>query len=75
MTRNYDFNGNQLPKFWFGDRVIHLLRKGTIYGMEWRDDNSHSGTLESRFGWIYWVHFDKGYGTQGVHEKSLVKEF
>lgn len=71
MTKNYEFNGNQPPKFWFGDRVKFDSKKGTIYGMEWRDDNSHPGSPPARFGWIYWVHFDGGYGVKGVSEPSL----
>ncbi|MDJ0583282.1 hypothetical protein [Crocosphaera sp.] len=72
MTKNYQFNGNQPPKFWFGDRVKFGSRKGTIYGIEWKDDAKLFGkTKNCKLGWIYWVHFDNKAGCQGVYEDSL----
>jgi hypothetical protein len=33
----FEFNGFNVPKFWFGDRVKCGDRTGIILGLEWRD--------------------------------------
>lgn len=68
----FEFNGQNPPKFWFGDRVKHGDRTGVVLGLEWRDGEKvlARGGCENG-GWWIQVCLDGRQSLMGFHEDSL----
>ena len=71
----FKFNGCNLPKFWFGDKVkcfSHSQMTGIILGLEWRDAIKvlpRGGSQNA--GWWYQVCLEGRQSLMGFHENSL----
>jgi len=70
----WSFNHCNRPKYWFGDRVLNDLgKRGTIYGMEWVDEDTEELTGETlrKRGWYYKCKFVAPTSFQTVHQSKL----
>ncbi|MEG4121703.1 hypothetical protein QUA43_30055 [Microcoleus sp. N9_B4] len=66
----FEFNGFNPPKFWFGDKIECVGRRGVILGLAWRDGIKVLGRGGSQ-GWWYDVCLEGRQSLMGFHEASL----